>query len=151
MNELQWKSHPARERPVATVFVLLFILIIFYFVYEISGEPFMVVIAALIFMVSLTTFFFPTTYTVNDKKVIIKYLFTLKERNLSAFRSVFPGQRGILLSPYLGPTRLENFRGFYLRYGQDNKEEVDRILAELIDWQNKAKAEQDSKEETDAP
>ncbi len=103
----------------------------------------MVVVAALIFLVSLTTFFFPTTYNVNEKKVTIKYLFTLKERNLSAFRSVFPGRRGILLSPYLGPTRLENFRGFYLRYGKDNKEEVDKILSELIEWQNRMKTEKE--------
>ena len=107
----------------------------------------MVVIAALIFLVSLTTFFFPTTYSVDESKVKIKYLFTLKERNLSAFRSVFPGQRGILLSPYLGPTRLENFRGFYLRYGKDNKGEVDKILAELIEWQNRKITEKESKEE----
>ena len=151
MNSLQWKSHPARERPVATVFVTLFILIIFYLVYEISGEPFMVVIAALIFLFALTTFFFPTTYTVDERKVTIKYLFTVKERNLSAFRAVFPGSRGILLSPYLGPTRLENFRGFYLRYGKNNKEEVDKILAELIDWQNKLKAEKTSGDGDDAP
>lgn len=109
----------------------------------------MVVIAALIFLVSLTTFFFPTTYTVDEKKVKLKYLFTLKERNLSAFRSVFPGRRGILLSPYLGPTRLENFRGFYLRYGRDNKEEVDKVLAELIEWQNRIIAEKESKEASD--
>ena len=134
---------------MATVFVLIFILIIFYFVYEITEEPFMVVIAALIFLVSLTTFFFPTTYTVDDRKVKIKYLFTLKERNLSAFRSVFPGRRGTLLSPYLGPTRLENFRGFYLRYSKDNKEEVDKVLAELIDWQNRIIAEKESKEVSD--
>ncbi|UCE65615.1 MAG: hypothetical protein JSU85_12210 [Candidatus Zixiibacteriota bacterium] len=134
---------------MAAVFVLIFILIIFYFVYEITKEPFMVVIAALIFLVSLTTFFFPTTYTVDEKKVKLKYLFTLKERNLSAFRSVFPGRRGILLSPYLGPTRLENFRGFYLRYGRDNKEEVDKVLAELIEWQNRIIAEKESKEASD--
>jgi len=110
----------------------------------------MVLMAALIFLFALTTFFFPTTYTVDEKKVSIKYLFTLKERNLSAFRSVFPGQRGILLSPFLGPTRLENFRGFYLRYGKNNKEEIDKILMELIEWQNKMRAEKKSKEANNA-
>jgi len=136
MESLQWKSHPARERPLATIFVVIFILIIFYFVYKISDNFLMVVMAFFIFLVALTTFFFPTTYTVDQRKVTIKYLFTVKERNITAFRSVYPGQRGVLLSPFLGPTRLENFRGFYLRYGKDNKEEIDRILTELIEWQN---------------
>ena len=149
MDSLQWKSHPARERPLATIFVVLFILLIFYFVYDFTGEPLMVVMAAAIFLVALTTFFFPTRYFVDEKMVTIKYLFTVKERNLSAFRSVFPGQRGVLLSPFLGPTRLENFRGFYLRYGKNNKEDVDKILAELIDWQNRLTAERESKGKAD--
>lgn len=144
MDSLRWKSHPARERPLATVVVVIFILIIFYFVYDISNNFLMVVMAFLIFFIALTTFFFPTTYTVDERKVTIKYLFTLKERNLSAFRSAYPGRRGILLSPFLGPTRLENFRGFYLRYGRDNKEEIDKILIELIQWQNSLMAEKQS-------
>lgn len=110
----------------------------------------MVLMAAFIFLISLSTFYFPTKYTVDETKATIKYLFTFKERNLSAFRAVFPGQRGILLSPYLGPTRLENFRGFYLRYGKDNKEEVDRILSELISWRNEKVAENISKENQNA-
>lgn len=136
---------------MATLFVVIFILIIFYFVYDISENFLMVVMAFFIFLLALTTFFFPTTYTVDEKKVTIKYLFTLKERNLSAFRSVYPGQRGILLSPFMGPTRLENFRGFYLRYGKNNKEEIDKTLTELIDWQNQMTAEKHSQEENHAP
>ena len=135
---------------MATIFVVIFILLIFYFVYDFTDEPLMVVMAAAIFLVALTTFFFPTKYFVDEKKVTIKYLFTVKERNLSAFRSVFPGRRGVLLSPFLGPTRLENFRGFYLRYGRDNKEEVDKILTELIDWQNSLKTEKESEHNSDA-
>jgi len=150
MESLQWKSHPARERPLATIFVVIFILIIFYFVYKISDNFLMVIMAFFIFLVALTTFFFPTTYTVDQRKVTIKYLFTLKERNITAFRSVFPGTRGVLLSPFLGPTRLENFRGFYLRYGKDNKEEIDRILTELIEWQNQKIAERESQGDQDA-
>ncbi len=110
----------------------------------------MVLMAAFIFLVSLSTFYFPTKYSVDETKATIKYLFTFKERNLSAFRAVFPGQRGVLLSPYFGPTRLENFRGFYLRYGKDNKEEVDRILSELISWRNEKLAENASKENQNA-
>jgi len=150
MESLQWKSHPARERPLATVVVVIFILIIVFFVFKISDNFLMVVMAFFIFLVALTTFFFPTTYTVDQKKVTIKYLFTLKERNITAFRSVYPGHRGVLLSPFLGPTRLENFRGFYLRYGKNNKEEIDKILTDLIEWQNQKIAERESQGEQGA-
>ncbi len=133
MNSYSWNSHPAKERPVAAVVVLTAILTIFYFVYDITGSPVMVLVAVLIFMISLSTFFFPTKYTVDEKQVVIKYLYSSKERNLSAFRTIFPGRRGVLLSPFLGPSRLENYRGFYLRYGKDNKERVDEFLKDLFD------------------
>lgn len=133
MNSYSWYSHPAKERPVAAVVVLAAILTIFYFVYDITGSPVMVLVGVLIFTISLSTFFFPTRYTVDEKQVVIKYLYSSKERNLSAFRTVFPGRRGVLLSPFLGPSRLENYRGFYLRYGRDNKKEVDEFLKDLFD------------------
>jgi hypothetical protein len=107
----------------------------------------MVFLAAGIFIISLSSFFFPTTFTVDEKKVMIKYVFSAKERNLSAFRKCYPDRNGILLSPYLSPTRLENFRGFYLRYGKNNKAEVDEFVEKLLDrqqQQTQAKAEQET-------
>ena len=107
MKSYSWISHPAKERPVATVFVVLFICCIFYLVFHLTGSVMMVFIAGLIFFISLSTFFLPTTYTIDEKEVLIKCLFNVKKRNLSAFRTLFPGQRGILLSPFLAPSRLE--------------------------------------------
>ena len=125
---------------MATVFVLLFMHGIFYFVFSVTGSVIMVMIAGLIFLITLSTYFLPTTYTVDEKTVLIKFQFSVKKRNLSAFRMMYPGRRGVLLSPFLGPSRLENFRGFYLRYGKDNKSEVDEFLAELLDEQRQAQA-----------
>jgi hypothetical protein len=104
----------------------------------------------MIFFISLSTFYFPTRYEVNEESVSIKYLYTTKERNLSAFRSLFPGRRGVLLSPFLGPSRLENSRGFYLRYGKDNKEQVDHFLAELMEAQKQPQPPDEKTEESDA-
>ncbi len=125
---------------MATVFVTLFILGIFYFVFSVTGSVIMVLIAGLIFLITLSTYFLPTTYTADERMVSIKYLFSLKKRNLSAFRMMYPGRRGVLLSPFLAPSRLENFRGFYLRYGTNNKTEVDEFLAELLEMQKQAQA-----------
>jgi hypothetical protein len=140
MKSFSWISHPAKERPVATVFVTLFILGTFYIVFSITGSAIMVLIAGLIFLMTLSTYFLPTTYTVDEKTVSIKFQFSVKKRNLLAFRTLYPGRRGVLLSPFLAPSRLENFRGFYLRYGKDNKTEVDRFLAELLEMQRQAQA-----------
>lgn len=140
MRSLSWKSHPARERPVAAVVVSILILGVIYLVYSSMHNGLMVLIGILIFFLSLSTFYFPTTYTVDEKKVVIKYLYTVKERNTSAFRTVYPGRRGILLSPFLEPSRLENYRGFYLRYGKDNKDEIDRFMADLFESKGEVQA-----------
>jgi hypothetical protein len=145
MRSYSWKSHPAGERPVAAVVVTLFILIVLYLVYDLSDNLIMVLVGILIFLVTLSTFYFPTRYTVDEKIVTIKYVFSAKSRNLSAFRSVFPGLRGVLLSPYLAPSRLENFRGFYLRYGKDNKAEVDSFLRDLLGEENDTNADESSR------
>lgn len=121
---------------MATVFVTMFIVIVMSAIYFImDNSPFMMALAGLIFTISLSTFFFPTTYIVDENKVSIKFTFSAKERNFSAFRMAFPETRGILLSPYLSPTRLENFRGFYLRYGKNNKAEVDAFVLNLLEKQ----------------
>ena len=91
-------------------------------------------------MITLSTYFLSTTYTVDEKTVLIKFQFSVKKRNLSAFRMMYPGRRGVLLSPFLAPSRLENFRGFYLRYGKDNKTEVDEFLAGLLEEQKQTQA-----------
>ena len=134
MESLTWVSHPAGERPVATVFVSVLIAIILAAVYfAMERSVTMTIIAGFIFLISLSSFYFPTTYAVDDSRVRIRYLFSAKERNTSAFRKCYPGSRGILLSPYLSPSRLENFRGFYLRYGKGNKLVVDEVVRRLVE------------------
>ncbi len=151
MESLSWISHPARERPITAVLVSIFIMMVMVVVYYVMDRSlFMMIIAGFIFALSLSTFYFPTTYTIDEKKVTIKYRFSVKERNLSAFRQYYPDSHGVLLSPFLFPSRLENFRGFYLRYGRGNKAEVDAFVKELIDRQRAAAGFTTDEENQDA-
>jgi len=134
VESLTWVSHPAGERPLATILVSILIALILAAVYfAMERSVTMTIIAGFIFLISLSSFYFPTTYAVDDSRVRIRYLFSAKERNTSAFRKCYPGSRGILLSPYLSPSRLENFRGFYLRYGKGNKLVVDEVVRRLVE------------------
>ena len=135
MEPFSWVSHPAKERPIVAIAVTVFSLVIFYVVHIIAANEIMVIVAIAIFFLSLSTFYFPTKYTVDDKQVSIKYLLNYNSKNMSAFRIMYPAYRGVLLSPFLTPSRAENFRGFYLRYGKNNKAEVDQYLAKIIDAQ----------------
>jgi hypothetical protein len=151
MESLSWQSHPAKERPATAVILTIFIMVVMVAIYYTMERSFlMMLFSGLVLTVSLSTFYFPTTYTVDEKNVKIRYMFSVKERNLSAFRQYFPEARGILLSPFLSASRLENFRGFYLRYGKDNKTEVDAFVSRLIDTQKSMLSEKTGPEESNA-
>jgi hypothetical protein len=151
MESLSWQSHPAKERPATTVILTIFIMLVMVAIYYAMDRSFlMMLFSGLVLTISLSTFYFPTTYTVDEKNVKIKYMFSVKERNLSAFRQYFPEARGILLSPFITASRLENFRGFYLRYGKDNKAEVDAFVSKLIEAQKARLSEQTGAEESNA-
>ena len=134
MDKLSWVSHPAKIRKKATIMVLIFIMLVFAVVYSVTGSPFMVALAAIIFVASLSTFFFPTRYEITREKVKVKYLFNKIEKEIMNFRSFYPDKNGVLLSPFAKPSRLENFRGVYIRYHQ-NKNEVDAFLRKIFEEQ----------------
>lgn len=132
MEKLSWVSHPAKIRKTAATWVLLFIFIMFVVVYVVSNSIFMVLLAAFIFTGALSTFFFPTKYELTKDKVKVKYLFNKVEKEIKNFRSYYPDKNGVLLSPFMRPSRLENFRGLYVRYHQ-NKDEVDSFIKKIFE------------------
>ncbi|OQX92488.1 MAG: hypothetical protein B6D58_02710 [candidate division Zixibacteria bacterium 4484_95] len=132
MEKLTWVSHPAKIRKTATIIVLLFIVAIFIVVYSVTYSILMVMLAGFIFLGTLSTFFFPTKYELTKDKIKIKYLVNRVEKEMKVFRSYYPDKNGVLLSPFTRPSRLENFRGLYVRYHQ-NKDEVDSFIKKIFE------------------
>jgi ABC-type multidrug transport system fused ATPase/permease subunit len=131
-DSLTWTAHPAKIRKTATVLVIIFLLAVFILVFEITHSMLMVILAILLFTMSLSTYFFPTRHEITLDKVKIRYLFTTVEKDLSNYRSYYADRNGVLLSPFASPSRLENFRGLYLRYHQ-NKETVDAFVKKIFE------------------
>jgi hypothetical protein len=50
----------------------------------------------------------------------------------SQYRSCYPDKNGVLLSPFVRPSRLENFRGTYIRFW-NNREEVVSFVKTMIE------------------
>jgi len=132
MEMLSWVSHPARIRRTALLLVLVFMHAVFIMVYLITSSILMITLAALIFTATLSTFFFPTKYEISKNRVKIKYLVNKVDKDMNSFRSYYPDKNGVLLSPFPKPSRLENFRGVYVRYHQ-NKAEVDAFIKKIFE------------------
>jgi hypothetical protein len=128
---LLWVTHPAKARPKTTVLVAAFLLLLLVLVYSWTASVILVVISALVLWGSLSQYFLPTTFEFTDTKVRVKYSVNKVEKEWAQYRSYYPDKNGVLLSPFAGPSRLENFRGLYVRYNA-NRDQVMQVVKEKI-------------------
>lgn len=129
-DSLKWKSHLCMEHPRKTVFLIIFLLAIWVGVYLTSG-PFWLFIAILFLGGAVLPFFLPTYYHLHNDGIEVKGAVMKKKKSWADFRSCYPGKNGVLLSPFAKPSRLENFRGTYLRFN-NNKDEVTEFITAHI-------------------
>ena len=81
--------------------------------------------------VSLHSYFFPTSYNVDDKEVTIKNIFMTQKRMLAEFRKVYVGKNGMLLSPFRRKTFLNQFRGVFLLMPEQRNEVLEFIRTRI--------------------
>ena len=96
------------------------------------------ILAFLILFGSLSSFYFPTHYRLTDKEITIKTKMQTITKKWSQYRTFYPDKNGVLLSPFVRPSRLENFRGIYIKFWYNKDEVVDFVRGQL----EKAKAEE---------
>lgn len=123
---LSWRSHPARHagrRLWLAVGVVVLIPLGLWHLYS----PFYALLGLVILGGSLTSFFLPTRYVLYVGGIESRFLGIYRRFTWDQFRSFYPDRHGVLLSPFVAPSRLENFRGVYLRFN-GHKDDVLRIV-----------------------
>lgn len=65
---------------------------------------------------SILPYFLPTRYALSEKGISVRSIFTRQNRKWGDYKSFYVDQHGVFLSPFRKPSRLENFRGIYLRF-----------------------------------
>jgi hypothetical protein len=130
---LSWSTHPAKARPLVTALVIAFLIVLAVLVYLLTYSAVFTVIAVLVLYGSLTQYFTNTTYEFTDTKVRVKYVVNKIEKDWTQYRSYYADKNGVLLSPFPGPSRLENFRGLFIRFG-GNKDQVMEIVRQKINY-----------------
>jgi len=120
---LEWRCHPVRRKPLVSIAVSIFVIIVAMAVFYSTYSRAFTVLALVVMLASLAKFYFPTIYKLTDKTVTVKTTTTTITKEWSQYRSLYPDKNGILLSPFAEPSRLENFRGLYLMFA-GNRDEV---------------------------
>lgn len=115
-----------------SILIVIFLLAIWFVVYLTTRNPFLVALSVVIMLGSLSSFFLPTRYELDDDKVKIRYLLSMRERKWGMFRSYYVDKNGVLLSPFERPSRLENFRGLYIRFDNNQDQVVDFVKSKIV-------------------
>ncbi len=128
---LKWTVHPAKKNLPLTILVIIFLVILCISIYISFDSLSLSLLSAIFLFGSLSSFFFPTTYLLCDKGIIVKTIFREFYREWVSFKRYYIDKNGILLSPFLYKTRLENFRGLYVRFDSNKQQIVDFIKSRI--------------------
>ncbi|MBD3294020.1 hypothetical protein GF394_00870 [Candidatus Fermentibacteria bacterium] len=121
---LRWVSHPARERPGATVAYVAIILIAGVLAAAVmDNNLWWGMLGVMVLLLSGWTFFLPVTFEMDGEGVKKKSIFGTEEKKWNQVKSIVPDRYGVLLSPFPQPTRLAKFRGLSVQFS-NNREEV---------------------------
>jgi len=129
---LKWKSWPLVERPWVSLILILFLLILSFLLYYIAviswQQPFYYILGMLLVLGNLLPYFILTEYELYEDRVQVRYLFLKVSRPFSDFGCFYEDKRGIMLSTFTAPRRLDAFRGLSLRFSADKKEREQLIF-----------------------
>ncbi|MCD4847473.1 MAG: hypothetical protein K8R76_04705 [Candidatus Aegiribacteria sp.] len=125
---LEWISHPAGERPWATVAYVSIILLAGFLAAVIMGNNlWWGLVFAFVLFLSGWTYFLPIRFRMGDDGVSKKSLFGKERMTWTQVRSIVPDKYGVLLSPFPQPTRLAKFRGMSVQFSRNRKEVLEYI------------------------
>jgi hypothetical protein len=122
-DRLEWSVFPFKERPGRAAIVTGVIGAVAVLVYLAFKDVFLVILSVAILFASLHTFFNRTTYLLDGDGVTVRTMSVKNFKEWSYFKSFYPDGKGVTLSPFDKPSRLEPFRSVRLLYG-GNRDEV---------------------------
>jgi hypothetical protein len=128
---VSWIVWPLSQSFWRSAAVILFLIVVVWTISSWLGITW-AFLSSLILLGSLASFFFPTHYRLSPESVSVRGLLSRKKRNWSGLKKHYVGQKGVHLSPYPRPSRLESFRGLYLPF-DGKREEILNFIGEKMD------------------
>lgn len=122
-----WRVHPLRESWTRSIFLFLFLLLLFSGIYWLFQSAFITLLSTIFVTGSLYRYFVPFRYELYDHQLVVTGPLYRLTKSWDTFRSFYVDKNGVLLSPFAKPSRLENFRGVYVRFGPNRSEVLDFI------------------------
>jgi len=122
-ERLEWSVFPFMENLKRSVTVVSVIVAVGVLVYLAFKDVFLVILSIAILFASLHAYFSKTTYRLDGSGVTIRTMSVRTFKRWTDFKRFYPDRKGVTLSPFAKPSRLEPFRSVRLLYG-GNRDEV---------------------------
>lgn len=139
---LSWSVHLARRYPAKAIISLAFVAAATAVGCALAG-PYVALVVAAALVASLSDFLFPVKYLVTPDGASCRMLLKSSEIKWANVKRCYVDALGVKLSPLDRVSKVEAFRGVYLRFG-NNQDEVIETVKSLRDAENERHAELDS-------
>ena len=126
-----WRVHPLRENWTRSILLLLFLFLLYLGIYWLFQSAFITLLSAIFVTSSLYRYFVPYRYELYENQLVVAAPLYRLTKSWDTFRSFYVDNNGVLLSPFVKPSRLENFRGVYVRFGKNRSEVLDFIREKI--------------------
>lgn len=127
----RWITHPARRQPAQVALVSAVVMLSAWTVLVSLGSAYLALLAAVILVVAVAPFLFPTHHRVGDDGVEVRRLGARRYRPWPELRRAQIGKGGALLSPFARPSWMDRYRGVLLSFDGLATDERSAIVAEL--------------------
>lgn len=119
---LSWSVHLARRHPAKAIVSLAFVTAATAVGCVLAG-PYVSLFAAVALVASLSDFLFPVRYLITSESACCRMLLKTSEVKWANVKRCYLDDYGVKLSPLDRTSKMEAFRGVYLRFS-DNQDEV---------------------------
>jgi len=128
---MRWVCHPIRHAHKKTAILALVVTLTAVFIYLNTYSVGWTVFAVLMLALGVIDYIAPMEFFIDDWGVHTRLFFYRRRKPWSVLRTYHPDRNGVLLSPFSRQTRLETFRGIYIRFDGNRKEVMSVIKGRL--------------------
>ncbi len=132
-DEIRWRVHLLTENIWKSILLAAIIAGTCFGAWQWTNWPGMALLAFVVLVVSMAPYLFPIVYRVNSEGIEIWFLRIRTFRSWEEFRNFYPHTDGVHLSTFRKPSRLDAFRGSYIRFAPGNRDLVLRFLESHIE------------------
>lgn len=128
---LSWVVLPVFDNWRRSALLIAFLIMLIVVVYFASQSIYLTLLSVFFLVGALYKYFVPFRYQFDNQKVTIQSFRYRFEQDWTNFHSFYIDRNGILLSPFAQPSRLENFRGVYVRFGNNKGAVIDFVKQQI--------------------